>query len=691
MRNRDEAARKAKELVARMTLEEKASQLKYDAPAIPRLGVPAYNWWNEVLHGVARAGTATVFPQAIGLAAVFDEDLQEEIAETIAREARAKYNGQSRHGDRDIYKGLTVWSPNINIFRDPRWGRGHETYGEDPYLTSRLGIRFIKGLQGSGKYLKTAACSKHFAVHSGPEALRHHFNAVASPKDMGETYLPAFEATVKEADVESVMGAYNRVNGEAACGSATLLTHTLREKWGFRGHVVSDCWAVRDFHTNHMVTSTAPESAALAIKSGCDLNCGNTYLHLLEAVQEGLLTEEDITRSCERVFTTRFLLGLFADDCEYDSIPVTDTDTDENAALALKAALKSMVLLKNNGVLPLDPAKVRTVAVIGPNADSVPALEGNYNGTSSRYVTFLEGIRRFCEARGIRVLYSLGSHLFKDRTSNLAQADDRLAEAAMYAEAADVTIACVGLDAGLEGEEGDTGNEYFSGDKNDLLIPESQRRLLDTLEKSARRLITVVAAGSSLNVPQGDATLFAWYPGQAGGTALAELLFGNVSPSGHLPLTFYQDVSDLPPFEDYSMVNRTYRYFTGTPLYPFGFGLSYTTFAVSGAEWTPEGIRVKVSNTGAMEGDAVLQVYAACDSPDAPLHPRLCGFLRTGLKPGEEKTVVIPLDALTATVVDAQGERQPVRRVTFHVGLNQPDPLSVKLTGNQPLILEKDF
>ena len=688
MRDRTEAASLARELVSRMTLEEKASQLKYDAPAIPRLNIPAYNWWNEVLHGVARAGTATVFPQAIGLAAMFDEDFQEEIASVISQEARAKYNGQSRHGDRDIYKGLTVWSPNINIFRDPRWGRGHETYGEDPYLTSRLGIRFIKGLQGDGKYLKTAACSKHFAVHSGPEALRHHFDAVASPRDMAETYLPAFEATVKEAEVESVMGAYNRVNGEPACGSETLLKKTLRDKWGFRGHVVSDCWAIRDFHENHKVTATAPESAALAMKNGCDLNCGNTYLHILEALQEGLITEEMITTACERLFTTRFLLGLFADDCEYDRIPVTDNDTDAHAALALKAAEKSMVLLENDGVLPLDPAQVKTVAVIGPNADSVMALEGNYNGTSSRYVTFLEGIREYCGKHGIRVLYSLGCHLFKDRTSGLAQADDRLAEAAMYAEVADVTIACVGLDAGLEGEEGDTGNEYFSGDKKDLLIPESQRRLMETLQKSARKLVTVIAAGSALNVEGGNAKFFAWYPGQAGGTALAELLFGEKNPGGHLPLTFYRSVDELPDFEDYSMKNRTYRYFTGTPLYPFGFGLSYTTWKLEGAERNNGSVGVTVRNTGSMDGDAVIQIYEACDSPFAPVHPRLSGFARVEVPAGEKRTVQVKLDRLTGTVVNEQGERVPASAVTYYVGMSQPDPLSVKMTGVEPIVLK---
>ena len=687
MRDRAEASAQAKKLVSQMTLEEKASQLRYDAPAIPRLGIPAYNWWNEALHGVARAGTATVFPQAIGLAAMFDEDLQEEIASAVSDEARAKYNGQSHFGDRDIYKGLTVWSPNINIFRDPRWGRGHETYGEDPYLTSRLGIRYIDGLQGHGKYLKTAACSKHFAVHSGPEALRHEFDAVANPKDMTETYLAAFEATVKEAEVESVMGAYNRVNGEPACGSRTLLKDILRDKWGFKGHVVSDCWAIRDFHVNHKVTATAPESAALAIGNGCDLNCGNTYLHLMQAYQDGLVTEEQITTACERLFTTRFLLGLFADDCEYDRIPVTDTDTDAHDALALKAAENCMVLLENDGTLPLCAEKIRTVAVIGPNADSIPALEGNYNGTSSRYITFLEGIRTYCAAHGIRVLYSLGSHLFKDRTSGLAQADDRLAEAAMFAEAADVTIACIGLDATLEGEEGDTGNEYFSGDKKDLLIPESQRRLMDILQKHSRRLVSVIAAGSALNVSGGNAKLLAWYPGQAGGKALAELLFGEKNPSGHLPVTFYRDVADLPPFEDYSMENRTYRYFEGEPLYPFGHGLSYTGWTLSDPVLEDGQLRVEVRNTGKMDGDAVIQVYAEVHSPFAPVHPRLCGFCRIPVKAGSSASAVIRLDPLTRTVVDAQGNRIPSGPVTLHIGMSQPDPLSVRLSGVTPVQL----
>ena len=689
MMDRNEARRLAHELVSQMTVEEKASQLRYDSPAIERLGIPAYNWWNEALHGVARAGTATVFPQAIGLAAMYDEDMQQEIASVISTEARAKYNGQAAHGDRDIYKGLTMWSPNINIFRDPRWGRGHETYGEDPYLTTRLGVRFIRGLQGDGKYLKTAACAKHFAVHSGPEAIRHEFDAVADAKDMWETYLPAFEAAVKEADVEAFMGAYNRVNGEAACGSKTLLVDILRGKWGFEGHVTSDCWAIRDFHTRHMVTNTAPESAALALKMGCDLNCGNTYLHMMQAYQEGLVTEEDITVCCERMFTSRFMLGLFADDCEYDAIPFTACDTDEHDALALKAAEKSMVLLRNNGVLPLDPQKVKTIAVVGPNANSIPALEGNYNGVSSRYVTFLEGVRAYAKEHGMRVLYSEGCHLFHDRVQNLGMVDDRLAECAMVAEAADVVIACVGLDATLEGEEGDTGNAFASGDKLNLDLPESQQKMLDALAATGKPLVTVVAVGSALNIPQGDAEILAWYPGQAGGTALAKILFGEVSPSGKLPLTFYHSVNELPDFTDYSMKERTYRYFTGKPLFPFGFGLSYTDFEVKDCAVDAQTgwVTATVANTGKLDGETVVQVYvrdtqSQWETPNA----HLAGFVRVAVAAGEEKQIAVKLDKNAFTVVNGEGERIADGKVfDVHVGLSQPDALSVELTGQKPL------
>jgi len=687
MMDRNEARAKAKALVAQMTLEEKASQLRYDAPAIPRLGVPAYNWWNEALHGVARAGTATVFPQAIGMAAIFDEDFHQQVAEVISTEGRAKYNGQAAHGDRDIYKGLTMWSPNINIFRDPRWGRGHETYGEDPYLTTRLGVRFIKGLQGEGKYMKIAACAKHFAVHSGPEEIRHEFDAIANQKDMYETYLPAFEAAVKEAKVESVMGAYNRTNGEPCCGSKTLLVDILKKKWGFEGHIVSDCWAIRDFHTRHMVTSTAPESAAMALKNGCDINCGNTYLHMLQAYQEGLVTEEDITLACENAFTSRYLLGMFADDCEYDKISYLENDTDEHDAVALAAAEKCMVLLKNDGILPLDESKIKTIAVIGPNSDSQAALYANYYGLSSRYVTFLEGIRKYCREKGIRVLFSQGSAMARDRVQGLGQANDRIAEALMCAEEADVVIACVGLDETLEGEEGDTGNEYTSGDKYDLQLPATQRVLMEALEKTGKPLVTVVAVGSALNVPQGNAQLLTWYPGQAGGTALTEILFGKVSPSGKLPLTFYNDLSDLPEFTDYNMTNRTYRYYTGKPLYPFGFGLSYAKFEVADMKADQEKVAVKVTNTSDVDAETVVQVYVKDQTSKwEVVNTKLAGFARVALKAGESKEVAVKLDPLAFTVVTDEGERiRDGKTFDVYAGLSQPDARSVELMGQAPL------
>ena len=697
MMDRKEARALAEALVAKMTVEEKASQLKYDAPAIPRLGIPAYNWWNEALHGVARAGTATVFPQAIGLAAIFDEDFHQRVAETISTEARAKYNAQAAHGDRDIYKGLTMWSPNINIFRDPRWGRGHETYGEDPYLTSRLGVRFIKGLQGDGKYLKVAACAKHFAVHSGPEAIRHEFDAKATPKDMWETYLPAFEAAVKEANVEAFMGAYNRVNGEAACGSKTLLVDILREKWGFEGHVTSDCWAIRDFHTNHHVTETAPESAALALKMGCDLNCGNTYLHMLTALQEGLVTEEDITKAAVNLFTSRYMLGMFADDCEYDAIPYTENDTDEHDALALEAARKSKTLVRHDGILPLDDSRIKTIAVIGPNAASDIALKGNYYGTSSRSVNFLEAIQKHCTPKGIRVLYSQGSDLVRKRSEGCALVDyDRLAEAVICAENADVVIACVGLDETLEGEEGDTGNFAASGDKYDLRLPESQRVLMDALQKTGKPMVTVLTVGSALNVPEGNAELITWYPGQAGGTALVEMLFGRISPSGKLPVTFYESVDDLPEFTDYNMTNRTYRYYTGKPLYPFGFGLSYTTFSVTEPtfSWVEEEnaiqVTAQVTNTGSMDAETVVQVYVKNQTSSlAPVNAVLAGFARVALAAGETKTACISVDPNAFTVVNEDGERiQDRTQYKLYVGLNQPDERSVELTGMKPVEMD---
>ena len=687
---REKAKMLAEKLVAQMTLDEKAAQLTYHAAAVPRLGVPAYNWWNEALHGVARAGTATVFPQAIGMAAAFDDTLLETVAETISTEARAKYNMQSELGDRDIYKGLSMWSPNINIFRDPRWGRGQETYGEDPYLTTRLGVAFVKGLQGSGETLKTAACAKHYAVHSGPEALRHEFDAVVSKKDMRETYLPAFEALVKEAGVESVMGAYNRVNGEPACGSKVLLKDILRGEWGFQGHIVSDCWAIRDFHEHHHVTETATQSAALAMENGCDLNCGNVYLQMLAAQQEGLVTEEQITAACERLMTTRYMLGILGEEgSEYDSIPYDQCDTKDNDVLSQTVAEKSMVLLQNDGVLPLCIDKLGAVGVIGPNANSIACLEGNYMGTSSRYVTYLEGIRAACEGKA-RVFYSQGSHLYKSATSNLSQPDDRIAEAVAVAKRCDVSILCLGLDATLEGEEGDTGNEYFSGDKKDLSLPEGQRHLLDAVLAVGKPVVVVLSAGSALAVEGGNALLQAWYPGQAGGTALANLLFGKVSPSGRLPVTFYKSVDDLPDFEDYAMTNRTYRYFQGEALYPFGYGLSYAQFRYSDASYQNGALTVTVKNTGACDADEVVQVYVKdYDSPFAVKNHSLCAFKRITLGAGQAKTVVLPIDGKAFQAIDDAGKSvQRGKRFTLYVGGSQPDSRSVSLAGQRPLMID---
>ena len=682
--------RRAETLVAQMTLEEKASQLRYDAPAIPRLGIPEYNWWNEAAHGVARAGTATVFPQNIGISATFDLPLVSKIGEVVSTEARAKFNMQSALGDRDIYKGLTFWAPNVNIFRDPRWGRGQETYGEDPYLTARMGVAYVRGIQGSGKYLRAAACAKHFAVHSGPEKLRHEFDAEVSEKDLRETYLAAFEALVKEAKVEAVMGAYNRFRGEPCCGSKLLLKKILRDEWGFDGHVVSDCWAISDFHLHHHVTATAPQSAAMAMEAGCDVNCGNTYLHILQAYQDGLVTEEQITRAAVRLMTTRMRLGLFDSDCEYDSIPYSENDSDAHAALALQAARESFVLLKNDGVLPANLDRIRSVAVIGPNANSIPALEGNYNGISSRYVTFLEGIRAACAEKGVRVFYSEGSHLYKDRVQGLARSGDRLAEAKCLAQTCDLTILCLGLDASIEGEEGDAASYSDSGDKRDLELPECQRKLIAAVQSAGKPFVTVVAAGSALRVEEGNAILYAWYPGQAGGAALAEILFGKVSPSGRLPVTFVRSADELPEFTDYSMKKRTYRYIEKEALYPFGFGLSYAEFEYSDAEIADQTAFVTLKNLGKIPAAEVTQLYVK--RPDSPFDARnasLCGFVRTLLAPSEAKRIAIPIPDAAFEVVNDEGIRVSAgERFVFSIGSTQPDAASIRLIGRAPIHME---
>jgi beta-glucosidase len=682
----DKFTQTARELVSKMTLEEKCSQLRYDSPAIERLGIPSYNWWSEALHGVARAGTATVFPQAIGIAAAFDEKLTQQIAEAVSLEARAKYNYASSHGDRDIYKGLTLWSPNINIFRDPRWGRGHETYGEDPYLTSVLGCAYVRGLQGDGEYLRTAACAKHFAVHSGPEELRHEFNAEVSPKDLRETYLYAFEKLCKEG-VAGVMGAYNRVNNEPACANSQLMD-ILYNEWGFDGYFVSDCWAISDFHLHHGFTATACESAAVAVKAGCDINCGNTYIHLMKAYEEGLVDESDIDRAVTNAMKIRLRLGMGAE-TEYDSIPFEVIDSPEHNRLSQTAAEKSAVLLKNNGVLPFDKSKLKSVAVIGPNADSRQALVGNYNGTPSHPVTFLEGIQSRFDGR---VYYAEGSHLFKDRVEGLALPHDRISEAVAAAENADRVILCLGLDASLEGEEGDAGNAYASGDKPDLRLPEGQRVLLKAVLDVGKPTVVVIASGSSLNIEddRADAVIQAWYSGARGGYALADIIFGNISPSGKLPVTFYKSADGLPEFTDYSMCGRTYRYNRENVLYPFGYGLTYTHTEVTkfSVKSVSEGYvgECVITNTGDRDTDEVVQIYVKDLTSDlSPKYPKLCAFKRVYVRAGESVDLSIPIDEDAFVSYDEEGKKVRGSFFELFCGTSQPDELSVTLTGSRPM------
>ena len=672
----DRFEKKAKELVSQMTAEEKCSQLKYDSPAIERLGIPASNWWNEGLHGVARAGTATMFPQAIGMAAAFDTEMMHRIGTAISLEARAKYNYASAEGDRDIYKGLTLWSPNVNIFRDPRWGRGHETYGEDPYLAAELGVNFVKGIQGDGEHLRAAACAKHFAVHSGPEALRHEFNAEVNQKDLAETYLYAFEKLVKSG-VAGVMGAYNRVNGEPACANKKLMKKLYGE-WEFGGYFVSDCWAISDFHTHHMVTGTAAESAAMAVKAGCDINCGNTYIHLMAALEQGLIEEADIDRAVEKAMEIRLRLGML-EETEYDNIPFDVIDCPEHNALSLEAAEKSMVLLKNRAFLPLDKHRIKSIAVIGPNADSRAALYGNYQGTASRYVTFLEGIE---DAFGGRVYYAEGCHLFKDRVEGLALPADRISEAVAAAKNADVSVLCLGLDASLEGEEGDAGNAYASGDKTDLRLPEPQRLLLKSVLDVGKPVVVVLAAGSSLNIEDDRpaALIQAWYPGSKGGKALAEILFGEVSPSGKLPVTFYESAEALPDFCDYSMAQRTYKNVKGNVLYPFGFGLTYSSMYVKSARYEGGEVVCTAENIGDTDTGEVLEVYSRSMSAFAPKNPALCGFARIFLKAGESAEFHVKLSEDAFTDVDDNGVRGVhSEEYLLYVGFSQPDEKSEAL------------
>ena len=658
---------KMKELISQMTLEEKVSQLSYTSAAIPRLGIPEYNWWNECLHGVARAGIATVFPQAMALAATFDEGFVREVAEAISDEARAKYNEAIKQGNRGQYWGLSFWTPNINIFRDPRWGRGQETYGEDPCLTSRIGVALVKGLQGDDpENLKLAACAKHYAVHSGPEKFRHTFDAVASKKDLFETYLPAFKALV-EAGVESVMGAYNRTLGEPCCGSYYLLKDILRDRWGFSGHVVSDCWAIKDFHENHKVTNSPEESAALALNAGCDLNCGCTYPQLAVSFKKGLVTEEAINTALERVLRARFKLGMFdpPQSGKYDKLGREVINCEKHRQLALKAAEKSIVLLKNdNNLLPLD-SSAKKISVLGPGAANAHTLFGNYYGVSSRFVTILEGLgEKVRDKFGINLEYRQGCLMYSDNHLSNAEFGQ--------AVPSDVFIVVMGLDGAIEGEEGDAIASDSNGDRTYIELPPWQLKFLQKVRAASMRagkpLILVLTGGSPIAVPEdiADAVIFAWYPGEQGGKAVADIIFGDVTPSGKLPITFPASTSQLPAYEDYSMKGRTYRYMTEKPQYPFGFGLSYTSFrfdslslsapSISAAA-APVKASVTLSNTGKRDAEEVVQLYVSKNErgADDPLSS-LRDFRRVFVPSGKSVTVEFDLPAAAFETVNAEGD-----------------------------------
>jgi len=809
------------DLVSCLTLEEKVAQMQDVAPGIPRLSIPAYNWWNEGLHGVARSGNATVFPQAIGLAATWDTDLIHRVGDVISTEARAKYNDAIQHGNTSRYYGLTFWSPNINIFRDPRWGRGQETYGEDPYLTSRIGVAFVTGLQGDNpNYLKTVSTPKHFAVHSGPEVLRHRFNVPVSPHDLADTYTPAFRATIMEGKADSVMCAYNAVRGDPACANHFLFD-TLRNKWGFQGYVVSDCWAISDLHQGHGFVLTLEQAAALAVKAGTDLSCGPEFAALPFAVRNRLLSSDDIDRAVKRLFEARFRLGMFdpPDHVPWSKLTIADNDTPEHRRISLEAARKSIVLLKNErNTLPLK-SSVKTIAVIGPNADSLSVLLGNYNGNPSSYTTILDGLRkRFRNAKiltakgspitetsavvlpsehlrtggansqpglsaeyfanlnfsGAPVLkrvdasvdfewnnvspgpgvpagnysirwtgelvppvdgeYRLGAsadggyriyldgkksidelaphgartmttlvhlqagrpypirieyfHGWWEATARLLWLPPNLTQDAVNAaRRADVVIAVVGITAQFEGEESDSSDPgFFGGDRLDLNLPRPQEELLESVAATGKPLIVVLTSGSALAVnwaqEHAAAILEAWYPGEEGGAAVADVLSGDYNPAGRLPVTFYQSVAQLPPFGNYSMSGRTYRYFTEPPLYPFGYGLSFSSFNYSDAKVSPPQIAadgtvtvsVRVTNSSSALGDEVVQLYLAHPSVNGAPIRALSGFQRIHLDAAAFKTVEFTLRDRDLSIVDEAGARRIV-----------PGAVDVWIGGGQPV------
>ena len=728
------AEKRAADIVGRMTLEEKVLQMQNSAPALPRLGISAYDWWNEALHGVARAGEATVFPQAIGLAATFDTGLMHSIADIISTEARAKYNEAIRQNNHQRYFGLTFWSPNINIFRDPRWGRGQETYGEDPYLTGRMAVAFIRGMQGDDPhYFKVIATAKHYAVHSGPETSRHQFDVKPAARDLNETYLPAFRASIVEGKADSVMCAYNAVDGVPACASTDLLQKHLRGDWGFQGYVVSDCGAISDIFRGHKYKATAAEASAVAVKAGTDLTCGNEYRALVDAVKQGLITEAEINQSLERLFVARFKLGMFdpPDRVPFSKIPYSVNDSDEHRKTALQAEREAIVLLKNDGTLPLKQS-VKKIAVIGPSADDAVALLGNYNGFSKHHVTPLEGMRNIFAGKA-EIRYAMGApytaqtgvplppggsltapvsgeytfvangRLFLDDkeladkhatlaagrkymvrvegrpgASYIPPAAPLLAAATEAARNSDVAVAFVGLNPSLEGEEMRVSIPGFSGgDRTDLQLPESQEKLLEALAATGKPLIVVLASGSAVAVnyaaEHAAAVLQLWYGGEETGTAIAETLSGANNPAGRLPVTFYRNIDQLPPFENYAMKGRTYRYFAGDALYGFGFGLSYAKFqyAAPRAHRTSKGaqVQVRVKNESAREGDEVVQLYFdGGGAPDDPIR-QLRGFQRVHLRAGETRDVTFVVDDV------------PKGRVKFSVGGGQPVGPVARVTG----------
>lgn len=811
------------DLVSRMTLKEKADQLLYTAPAIARLGIPSYNWWNEALHGVARSGYATVFPQSITIANSWDEDLMFNVANAVSDEARAKYHEFQRRGKTGIYQGLTFWSPNINIFRDPRWGRGHETYGEDPYLTGRLGYQFVKGMQGDDpKYLKTVATAKHYAVHSGPEPLRHEFNAKVSEVDLRETYLPAFRTLVVDAGVYSVMGAYNMFRDFPCCANP-ILYGILRNEWGFKGYIVSDCWAISDFYRFTKVAKDAAEAAAQAVKAGTDLECGVDYKNLVTAVERGLLSEDDINTAVKRIFTARFKLGMFDPDnmVPYAQIPYFVNCSDYNNSLARLAANKSIVLLKNSGnILPLSK-NIKSVAVIGPNADNFESLIGNYNGIPKDPVTVLRGIRNKLKP-DTKILYAEGSDLaegihnltvipsrylqtadgkqgaigeyFNNRDMKgeplFTRVDDNIdfywehlspradmpdddfgirwttylvapetgtfylgswgssgyeilvngekfisyrgehhafhvekaidlkegekyrievlyknyagdadmkllwsrprtglvEKAVAAANQADAVILVLGLSQRLEGEEMSIKIDGFSGgDRTSLDLPAVQEKLLDAVEATGKPVIVVLTNGGALSVnkaqEKADAVLLAGYGGQQGGNAVADVLFGDYNPAGRLPVTYYKSVDQIPAFENYDMTGKTYRFFTKEPLYPFGYGLSYTTFAYSNLSLPEKAnagekmtVNVTVTNTGKLEGDEVVQLYLTDEKASTPRPIRqLEGFKRITLKPGESRIVEFSLDPRQFSIINSRNRR-----------IIEPGYFTITVGGKQP-------